>query len=420
MTAGEIILVIIYTAALYGFILRLPFFRQFSLPVHGIALLFLLKVLTGIAYGLLHAHLYSGGDTFSYFNESKILLSALPDHPGHFFRLTFWYTIKPPPADLASYESQMIYWNIVNSYFMVRLNTVMNLVSFTHYYVNVVIYNFLTLIGILFLYRWLFEQVIHNKGQLVFLMFFFPSVAFWSSRMHKDGIALAALGLILYNFQKLLGERKWLNIFLFLFGTWLLLMVRNYLLLLLLPCLVAYFLSHKYLKYMLVLSLLVLMGFYLALFNMHRVFPAFNLARSMSQQQSEFAAISSAVTLPMHRLSENNPSSLLAAMPLALTNCLLHPQIFKPGSLYHLPFAMDNVLALLLMILILFAYRKTSHAAPIIFCLLFAVSVFLFTGSVVPNLGALLRYKMPAMLFLMAALFSMTDFSKIKRKFTWD
>lgn len=149
-------------------------------------------------YGLLHLQLYDGGDTISYFNESKILLSALPEHVVQFLRLTLWYTVKPPPPDLASYESQMIYWNVMSSYFMVRMNALMNLVSFNHYFVNVTIYNFLTLTGMLYLFRWLHDYVVREKYILIFVLFLFPSVAFWSSGIHKDGLSIAALGLILF------------------------------------------------------------------------------------------------------------------------------------------------------------------------------------------------------------------------------
>jgi len=415
MGAAEIILVICYTSAGCWIILKHPFFNQFKLPAMLVAGVFLLKVLTGIAYGLLHMQWYSGGDTFSYFNESKILLSALPDHPGHFFRLTFWYTVKPPPADLATYESQMIYWNVMNSYFMTRLNALMNLMSFSHYYVNVVIFNFITLTGILYLFRWLYEFVISNKYILLFLLFIFPSVAFWSSGIHKDGLALASIGIILFSFQKLLLAIRWKTVFFFLFGCWLLLMVRNYLLLLLLPCVVAYGLSAKFPKRSVLFSIAAACSCYAAILFLYLLFPTMNLAVKMMQQQQEFLTIPAAVTLPVYTL-DGTPHSLLFAIPYALSNCLLLPSIFEMKVLYQIPFAADNLLLFLLFVSsILIRKKRDKPVTAFTFCLMFAFAVFLFTGSVVPNLGALLRYKLPGILFLSASLAGMIDFEKIRR-----
>ena len=39
------------------------------------------------------------------------------------------------------------------------------------------------------------------------------------------------------------------------------------------------------------------------------------------------------------------------------------------------------------------------------------------TGEVVPVLGALVRYKLPALIFIFAVLFSLTDFQKIQKQF---
>ncbi|HUM46922.1 MAG TPA: hypothetical protein PLD84_08340, partial [Chitinophagales bacterium] len=49
-----------------------------------------------------------------------------------------------------------------------------------------------------------------------------------------------------------------------------------------------------------------------------------------------------------------------------------------------------------------------------LFCMFFAASVFIFTGTIVPNIGALVRYKMPGTLFLAVGLISRIDTSKIK------
>lgn len=414
MQAAEIVLVILYTMAFSFLIWKLSLFSTFYLPISWIVFLFILKIATGIIYGFMHRYLYEGGDTISYFNESKILLSALPDHPGHFLRLALWYTVKPPPADLASYESQMIYWNVVNSYFMVRLNALMNLASFNHYYVNVVIYSFLTLIGTLYLFKWLHDHVTPKKLILLFFLFIFPSVAFWSAGLHKDGLSIAALGLILFHFQKIVQEIKWKNIIAFIFGCWLLLMVRNYLLLLLIPCLTAYALAVRFPRNSVVIFSSTFFVFYFLILQLDKIFPPLNLLSRMTGQQQEFLIDRSSVTLPV-QLLDGTFQSFFYAIPTALSNCLAHPSILKNNVLYHLPFAIDNLLLfLLLAIAFIFPVKKNLLTNGLLFCIFISLSIFLFAGSIVPNLGALVRYKMPGMLFLAVGLISRIDTSKIK------
>ncbi|MEO6166894.1 MAG: hypothetical protein ABIO46_02680 [Chitinophagales bacterium] len=367
----------------------------------------------------MHQYLYKGGDTISYFNESKILMSALPGHPEDFLRLTLGYTVKPPPADLAAYESQMIYWNVVNSYFMVRLNALMNLISFNHYFVNVVIYNFLTLIGTLYLFKWFFDNVTPQKTILIFFLFFFPSVAFWAAGLHKDGLSIAAIGLILFHFQKILQEIKWKYVVALFFGCWLLLMVRNYLLLLLIPCLLAYAFTIRFPKNGIVIFAITFLGFYFLIFKLDNFFPVLNLLSRMTEQQQEFLISKSAVTLPVYFL-DGTFTSFSFAIPTALSNCLIHPFILKINSLYHLPFAIDNLLLFLLFIACFIFPANKGLRPGLILCIFVSISIFLFAGSIVPNLGALVRYKMPGMLFLAVAIVSMIDSTKTKNYMKWN
>ncbi|MBK9732213.1 MAG: hypothetical protein IPO83_13190 [Chitinophagaceae bacterium] len=415
MQAEEIFLILIYVFIFSLLIRKLSFFQRFHLPISWIIVIFLIKSLTGILYGLLHLQLYDGGDTISYFNESKILLSALPEHVGQFLRLTLWYTVKPPPPDLASYESQMIYWNVMSSYFMVRMNALMNLVSFNHYFVNVTIYNFLTLTGMLYLFRWLHDYVVREKYILIFVLFLFPSVAFWSSGIHKDGLSIAALGLILFHFQQLLTKITWQRIAVFIFGCWLLLMVRNYLLLLLIPCLAGYALSAKFSQHKALSFIISFLAFYMLLLFGGEFFSTINLLTKMSQQQQEFLHIPYSENISF-RLLDGTFISLIKAMPVGIKNCLMLPFLFTINSVYQLPFALDNLLLICLIVTTVFFYDSGKiQSATFIFCMLFSFSIFIFAGSIVPNLGALVRYKMPGILFLIVALISILDIGRIKR-----
>lgn len=420
LSTGEISFTLFYFLLCSAIILRFSFFKGFILSVKWIAAIFLFKILTGIVYGLIHYYYYQGGDTFAYFQDAQIVRKSLADDPFIFLKLLFGINTRPPDADIITYARAMSYWNDMGSYFIIRFHTLAGLITFNHYYANVVIYNFLTLIGILYLFRFICSFLPGKKYWIAAALFIFPAVVFWSSGIHKDGISLAAIGIILYFSSKLAtgnfsitanknNSSGWKESIFLLVGIWLLFVVRNYLLMLLAPCLVAFTWVCKFPKYGLLKFLSVFIIFYFILFNLKFINPSLDLLGEMSRQQLEFSQLHIGNTNTELPLLDSKFSNLLRIIPEALFNCLLHPFFWEISSPLQLSSAADNLLVLLLVVLTFF-FLKEKHEkenALFLFSVFFAFSVFIFVGSIVPNIGALVRYKMPGVLFLVLACFSM-------------
>jgi hypothetical protein len=264
-----------------------------------------------------------------------------------------------------------------------------------------------------------------NKNLVFGLLFFFPSIVFWTSGIHKDGISIAAIGLILYFSAEI--RKTYLSGHItqklhllagLLIGLWLLGVVRVYLLILLMPCIIAYHFT-KPSKYSTVKFVSVLVVFYLLLLNLKFLNTDLDFLNIMATQQEAYYTLTTNTnTLELMRLNEN-PNNFFPLLFQSVINCLTQPLPWQVNSAIQIIPALDNIFIMMLIIAaMLFSKRQSSvEHLFFVFSLVFAVSIFVFVGSIVPVVGALVRYKMPGTLFLAFALLISIDVFKIRALF---
>ena len=81
-------LVVGYTFLILAILPRISFFNLPSIPVRWLQAAFIIKVLAGIALGIIYSRYYtdrSTADTFKFFDDSQIIFNALKE-PGRFFQ----------------------------------------------------------------------------------------------------------------------------------------------------------------------------------------------------------------------------------------------------------------------------------------------------------------------------------------------
>jgi hypothetical protein len=109
-------------------------------------------------------------------------------------------------------------------------------------------------------------------------------------------------------------------------------------------------------------------------------------------------------------------SSFLSYAPRAFLNVLFRPIFTEAENLYQKISSAENIFYLLLFVFCLLAgdYKKANWA---VFWLgiFFALNLFLLIGFTTPVAGALVRYKAPALPFLLMSAFSLLDVEKLKR-----
>lgn len=111
-----------------------------------------------------------------------------------------------------------------------------------------------------------------------------------------------------------------------------------------------------------------------------------------------------------------NYGSIVKLFPEAFVNVFFRPFIFDIENIFSFLACMENIVLIALFILMIKHYKKPERAnqSIIIFSLLFVFTLYTLVGLTTPVLGAAVRYKVPALPFLLISLFLLCDCNRIK------
>jgi hypothetical protein len=108
-------------------------------------------------------------------------------------------------------------------------------------------------------------------------------------------------------------------------------------------------------------------------------------------------------------------SSFIKNIPKAIINTLTIPSIFEMDSWIKIIPAIENLFICIGIVLLLFFFKTPTDGLPVIyFCLTFTCLLFALAGLTTPIIGALVRYKTPALPFLMISIFLLINKIKLK------
>ncbi|HVA97867.1 MAG TPA: hypothetical protein VNG53_03150, partial [Bacteroidia bacterium] len=104
--------------------------------------------------------------------------------------------------------------------------------------------------------------------------------------------------------------------------------------------------------------------------------------------------------------------------PQAIVNCLFRPTLFESTSPLMLMTALENIFVFGIAILCLLFYKKPSLETRkmILFCFSFTLLLADIIGMVTPVLGAIVRYKVPLLPFLVIGFLLLLDKEKMLKK----
>ncbi|CAN5379487.1 hypothetical protein BH11BAC1_BH11BAC1_14830 [soil metagenome] len=426
----EILLATGYTALFLFLIHRLRFFRLEIISSRWIKLLFLFKVAAGCILGLIYTYYYTervNADTFKFFDDSKILFNTLFTQPKQFLQIFFGVHDSSP--ECFEICTQMIAWNNKDVLFndnktLVRLNVIFQFFSVGKYYVHVVFLNFFSFTGLIALFK-LFQSSINKKSKLLFVFtMFLPSVLFWGSGMLKDGLLLFALGVLLYSFRNLISSSySFRSVIAVLIGLSLLMFTKLYVLVIVIPSLIAWYWSRKDNAMRVGFKFLICHIIYFIIgFNSDLISEKYDVVDLIFYKHKSFNVLvdatkaSSAIQIPEF---DPTPASILLHAPSAVLRVLTRPSIFDSHSPLILLSAIENILLILLGLTCLFFSRWDSKFSPHLFWLsiYFVVCMYSLIGLITPVLGAMVRYKVPALLFLIYCFIAVLDIKKITSRF---
>lgn len=400
--------------------------------------IFILKIACGLLLWAIYTFYYKDratADIYKYFDDSKVMYDALKSKPSHYFKMLFG--IGNNTTEFDAYYSQMNYWSrkyngggYNDSHTIVRLNAFMRIFSFGYYNVHTVFMCFLSLVGLTAIYKAFVKYLNDKTTELLVIVFFLPSVLFWGSGVLKEGFIFFSLGVIIFVIQQKLSIKM---LVIFIIAIMLLALSKFYLWLAMLPSLLFLFwikntsIKRVGLKFFIVISTLAVIGL-----NVDRYTNIQNPLVTLSQKQLDFNKLAAGELVDAKNkpippansaiyINELKPTiiSFLKNSPQAFLTVLLRPYLWESNSLFLLLAAIENMLIVFFIIFCLIFMRpiNTIRWEYVLFCLSFVIIQFVIIGEITPIMGAIVRYKVPAMPFLLIAFLYILDKNKLQNYF---
>ena len=417
----NLILTLPYLFFLLFLIGKIPFIKQAGFKPNALRFAFLAKVVCGFLVYLIYAYYYGNrieADTFKYFDDSYYLYEALYSKPVDFFKMLFGINCDGTYFDQLYYDKMNNWYRAYeNSLYndnrlIIRVNAVLRIFSFGNYHVHSIILNFIAFIGSVGMARF-FLHYVQSKWKVYVAVFFIPSVIFWSSGILKESLLLFAMGLFCYFIYRLVIHKNWINLLLLIIPFLLLVLLKFYVFVAFFPAILGWYFSEttqlKWRAYPLLFGVLTLVAVVLGYLN-----PSYNFIHILVRKQHDFINMSIAFhvnsAIQMDYLSEDI-FSVLKAVPFGIINSLSRPWPLEIKNALFVPAMLENLILLVLLVVAVLQKVKNPVRSVnfIAFCFLFTFFLYSIIGISTPILGALVRYKIPAMPFLVIAILSLLN-----------
>ena len=384
------------------------------------------KIFGAIFIGLIYAYYYKGGDTFNYFNHSRVINSSFDESFIKWINLLFHIPSKYD-NNYYSYTSQMAWYSDVASYTICSITAFLGMFTFNTYLPTTILFAFISFTGIWALFRTVASLYPHLIKPIAVAVLFIPSVFVWGSGIFKDTICIFGLGWLTYGTFRFLVQKDYSfsNILISALSFILIAKVKLYILLGFVPALLIWILFNytqriksSVSRFVVKLVFAVVLaggilffmqrfGDELGKYSLENVVATSNITRGWISYASSRDEESSA-----YSLGDFSPTigGMLTQFPLAVNVTLFRPYIWEAKKIIVALSAIEALLFLFLTLKILFSigpgkiWTTIIEDATIQFCLIFSVIFAFAVGISSYNFGALSRYKIPCLPFYALAL----------------
>lgn len=359
----------------------------------------LFKLMMGVVLGLVYTFYYSGGDTFSFFKDS-VQLSQLARESFTEYVSFLW-----------SSDSTFDVWNKLSDHeprtlFMVKLLSLVNLISFDNYWISSLYLSFISFSGAWVLFNVVCQSFALAETSAAISFLFLPSIVFWTSGIVKESVATGCLFYLASLVVKGFEQQKWKvsDWILLPLASWLLWKLKYYFFGVFFPVgvsiILANRLSARYFKgssritiFFFFLSLIFLLG------TVTRVHPNFEpgyFQEVVILNHNDYLKLSDSDDVIQYHDLTPDSWSMIKNSPLALTSGLFRPFIWESNNLIQGVAGFENLVILVLFISSLYNLRRINLSAdgPLtIAAIVYIVLLCVFLSLSTPNLGTLSRYR---------------------------
>jgi len=410
------------------FIKKISFFKDKYLNLKKIYFLFIIKIIISFVVVGIYTYYYherKNSDIFKYYDDAIILHNSFYSNKSDFLKMLTG--INDNDEHLNIYYNKMNFWikpyqfEIINeNKTLIRINALLMFVSYNNYFVNVLFFVFLSFIGLFAMYKTLSQFLNTNQTLFAFLIFLTPSTLFWSSAILKEALILFFLGFSIYFLNSYFNNRKISRLLLFILFYILLFPSKSYIFLISIPAFSTLITLHFKPKLNKILTFAIIHILFFFLFFFSEYFLPYDFSQITVTKQHNFIKMAeqynagSKIQIP---ILENSIKSFILNTPQALINSFLRPFIWEAHNPLAILAAIENVLVIAYITLLIFFFKKVQLNNWILFSFSFSTSLLILIGLTTPVLGAIVRYKIPALPFVIFAIFSFFNFEKFTYNF---
>lgn len=356
-----------------------------------------------------------------------VLYDAFYSNPLDFFQIILGLDYGDKYF-LNNYFIEMNHWDssyknsLMNeSRFIIKINAVLNIIGLRSYLFNLTTFIFIGFSGKFLIVKSLIKKFNLKHPKLLFWSItLIPSIILWSSGILKEPLIIFSFGLILY----LLCSKRptfWMNILLLILSLGVIFKLKFYVFICFFPALMSLVISNNFkFKPIKVISITCLLLFILiGLFS--NIESSYNPLNILASKQNDFIRLAeifdAGSTFYMSPI-EPNMISLIKSIPSAFINGFFRPLPTDIHKLIHVFPLIENILIYNLLIILVYKLislkvKLDFEMQNIIYSSLFFVTLLFFiTGVSTPVIGALVRYKMPGLIFFIITINLLYDTSK--------
>lgn len=397
----------------------LPLFKQSGLNFAESLFFFSLKILFGFVLIAVYTKFYPQrnlADVFKYFDDACVIYhnaKTLQLNIGATFRTLIANSNPALVTHTFHFDKQGSGFFEANHHLIIYIHLLLRYLSLGNIYVHSLWFSFLSFLGSVGIYTSLKKHFSGSECILKAIVFCIPSVLFWSSGMLKETLILLSLGLIGYSYTFRKNMSDWIAVPLLLLALIVLLFIKPYVLFGVMLATFAYWLLKQEHARSLVLGITIICTTLL-------LFLGNDMANLLIHKRNEFITLSehtNTQSLLQHKIRpENGLVELLNVTPSAIYAVCMEPSLVHLKTVKDLPFCLENLFLFLGLLFLLMRYpafnrNKLAISAALI---VFAWSQFMIIGWTVPVSGALVRYKVTALPFLIIGLLFHVNLLKFK------
>ncbi|HTL09426.1 MAG TPA: hypothetical protein VL307_14245 [Chitinophagaceae bacterium] len=394
--------------------------QRITLSLPQVFIFFAAKIMAGAVYGYIFQRFYKGDDTWRLNEDAWLQYQRLLSSPRLFFSELF--TAVPVPPGGKFYFQSNDYLQNLEYAITGKTVALFNFISQGNYYINMLLFNFVGFWGVFYLYKLLADKFALKDRQLAAaVLFLFPPATFWLSGLRTEGFLLLSTAIFLYHCNAWLQQKRPLSMFYSLLAFAFILLFRNGFALALLPAVLAWGLSLRLKKGVRKTFALTYFGLLALALLAGMAWSRLNVLLPIARRQEVFLSLEGNTRFNLTKL-EPNLLSFVKVLPEALVNSFVRPLPWEARGLLQWFTAAENIVVLVFIALTVYLYRRRNlrrgNGAWIMMLLMAALANYLLIGYVVPFPGAIVRYKIIAELFIIAACLSAVPPSDYVAAFT--